>query len=347
MQSPPIQRAFISVSDKTDLAFCPRARRLWSRNLQHGRHAPALARRRPCGSRRCRVHRLSRDDGRPAQDAAPQGLRRHSLPATTAPTTWRPCRPRHRARFELVVVNLYPFEATVARTAFRSGSDRADRHRRAVAGSGGAKNHAFVTIATEPEQYPAMILNRFTASGGTTLDLRRRWPAQRSPHGAYDRAIADYFARERRPRLFPRTHALRLRREAVLRYGENPHQQAALYRDADGRAANARGGPASSTARSCRTTTCSTSTARWPSCARSLNPAAAVIKHNNPCGAAVGANLGRSRPQGLDGDPLSAFGSRARLQSAGRAPRPSCWPSRDGSSRRSSRRTFDADALES
>ena len=100
---------------------------------------------------------------------------------------------------------------------------------------------------------------------------------------------------------------LGLKRKVVLRYGENPHQQAALYGDARPGAPTS-SPPSSSTARNFPTTTCWTWTAPGDR-PRFRRPAAAVIKHNNPCGAAVADRLADALRQALAGDPLSAFGS--------------------------------------
>ena len=133
--------------------------------------------------------------------------------------------------FELVVVNLYPFEATIARpqTTFDEAIEQID-----VGGPSliraAAKNHAFVTVATDAEQY-AEILEEISATGSTTPELRRRLAqAAFARLAAYDRTIAGYLSESIEPRArFPRRLVLRLVRQQVLRYGENPHQQAALY----------------------------------------------------------------------------------------------------------------------
>ena len=143
--------------------------------------------------------------------------------------------------FELVVVNLYPFEATIAKAGV---TDDEAIEQIDIGGPtlirGAAKNHAFTAIASTHEQYAA-ILDQIAGQGGTTLELRRKLAGEAFEMIArYDRAIADYFGRndlptgedsgagaERDP--FPKSIALHLNRREVLRYGENPHQQGALY----------------------------------------------------------------------------------------------------------------------
>ncbi len=132
--------------------------------------------------------------------------------------------------FELVVVNLYPFEVTIAQpeTTFDEAIEQID-----VGGPSliraAAKNHAFVTVATDAEQY-AEILEEISKTGSTTPELRRRLAqAAFSRLAAYDRTIAGYLSELIAARCFPETLVLRLVRQQVLRYGENPHQQGALY----------------------------------------------------------------------------------------------------------------------
>src|SRR5262245_53334610 len=132
--------------------------------------------------------------------------------------------------FELVVVNLYPFEATIGRagTTDEEAIEQID-----IGGPtlvrGAAKNHAFAAVVTSAEQY-AQILDQISQQGGTTLELRRKLAAEAFEAIArYDRAIADYFAGRSDQEMFPPSVTLNLRRRQALRYGENPHQQAALY----------------------------------------------------------------------------------------------------------------------
>lgn len=211
--------------------------------------------------------------------------------------------------FELVVVNLYPFEATIAKGGV---TDQEAIEQIDIGGPtmvrAAAKNFAFVTIATRPEQYAA-ILDEITAHGCTSLQLRRKLAGEAFAHTArYDRAIASYFSGETAEGPFPGTIALMLHRKTVLRYGENPHQQAALYASEEGGTANVVG------ARQLHGKELSYNNILDLDSALAIvrdftDPAAVVIKHNNPCGAAMADSLAEALRQAMAGDPLSAFGS--------------------------------------
>jgi len=209
--------------------------------------------------------------------------------------------------FELVVVNLYPFEATVA----RPGVTDADAIENIDIGGpslvrGAAKNHAFTTIVTAPDQYPE-VLAALEADGATSLEMRRRYAARAYASTAkYDAAIAAYFSRTAGAD-YPETMILPLRRIETLRYGENPHQSAALYAESY---------PPVGTlvaARKLNGKELSYNNLLDLDSAlaivRGLSlPSAAVIKHNNPCGAASAETLADACRRALEGDPLSAFG---------------------------------------
>ena len=228
--------------------------------------------------------------------------------------------------FELVVVNLYPFEATIA----KPGVTDAEAIENIDIGGptlirGAAKNHAFTAVATSPNQYGA-ILEQLAQHNGTSLEFRRRLAAGAYEQIAqYDRAIADYFIRFPSPpgteapgegtstddaASLPSTVTLQLQRRETLRYGENPHQQAALYalpRDAKSPTANL------VSARQLNGKELSYNNLLDLDSAlaivRSLpDTAAVVIKHNNPCGAATAETLATAMRNALDGDALSAFG---------------------------------------
>ena len=156
-----------------------------------------------------------------------------------------------------------------------------------------------------------MILDQVAAHGCTTLELRRQLAGEAFAHtAAYDRAIADYFAAALAAAEgpFPSALHLSLKCKGVLRYGENPHQQAALYGDARPSGANV------VTAKQLHGKELSYNNLLDFDSALAIvrdfdRPAAAVIKHNNPCGAAVADRLADALRQAMAGDPLSAFGS--------------------------------------
>jgi len=209
---------------------------------------------------------------------------------------------------DLVVVNLYPFEQTVT----RPGIEDADAIEQIDIGGpslvrGSAKNHAFVAIVTSPAQYAA-VFDELRA-GGTTYELRRRLAGEAYAHtAAYDSAIANYFERPLAEKSFPPTLRVTLNRQEVLRYGENPHQAAAVYSVANPP-------PASLvTAKKLHGKELSYNNLLDLDSALGIvrgltGPAVSVIKHNNPCGAATLPQLADAARSALDGDPISAFGS--------------------------------------
>jgi phosphoribosylaminoimidazolecarboxamide formyltransferase/IMP cyclohydrolase len=209
---------------------------------------------------------------------------------------------------DLVVVNLYPFEQTIA----RPGVSQAEAIENIDIGGpslvrAAAKNHAHVAIATQPDQYAA-ILDELRASGGTSLGLRQKLAAAAYAHtAAYDSAIANWFSREMHGELFPATIQIPLERRMELRYGENSHQRGAVYVD---RGAN---GVSLISARQLNGKELSYNNLLDLDSALAIvrmfaGPAASVIKHNNPCGAATGMTLADAASSALAGDPQSAFG---------------------------------------
>jgi phosphoribosylaminoimidazolecarboxamide formyltransferase/IMP cyclohydrolase len=214
--------------------------------------------------------------------------------------------------FELVVVNLYPFEQTIARegVTIPAAIEQIDIGGPSMVRSS-AKNHAFVTLATDPAQY-ATILAEFKAAGATTLATRRQLAgAAFAKTAAYDTAIAGYFAKINTPTdeaASPQRVLLSLDRRDTLRYGENPHQSAALY-------AFPNAGPHSLVnAEQLNGKELSYNNLldldAAIAIAKSLpQPGVAVLKHNNPCGASTAATLGEAIAKAWEGDPLSAFGS--------------------------------------
>jgi phosphoribosylaminoimidazolecarboxamide formyltransferase/IMP cyclohydrolase len=225
--------------------------------------------------------------------------------------------------FELVVVNLYPLEQTIARAgvSIDDAIEQIDIGGPALIRSS-AKNHAFVTIATDARQYP-VIVEQIRAHGATTPALRRELAAAAFARtAAYDTAIKSYFAKTLGPESphelvsspdlarsgLAGELTLTLTKRSELRYGENPHQSAALY------ALPSAGPHALVNAEQLHGKELSYNNLldlnSALALARSLpQPAVAVLKHNNPCGAATAATLGEAAAKAWDGDPLSAFGS--------------------------------------
>ena len=142
--------------------------------------------------------------------------------------------------FELVVVNLYPFEATVA----KEGVTDAEAIENIDIGGptmvrAAAKNHRFVGIVTSAEQY-SRVLEEVQQNGALSMQLRRSLARDAFAHTAsYDAAIARYFAEHDGAAVFPNTISSAMKLVTELRYGENPHQRAALYVDAKYKGASA------------------------------------------------------------------------------------------------------------
>ncbi len=210
---------------------------------------------------------------------------------------------------DLLAVNLYPFEETVAAGAgFGTCIENIDIGGPAMIRSA-AKNHAFVTVLVDPEDY-SQVVEDMTANGGATTDALRRHLAAKAfaRTATYDAAISRWFAQATGDAL-PQRIAFAGERRQDLRYGENPHQQAAFYVGPPPR----REGVA--TARQVQGKELSFNNINDTDAAFELvaeldaaSPAAAIIKHANPCGAAAGSSLTDAYGKALACDPSSAFG---------------------------------------
>jgi phosphoribosylaminoimidazolecarboxamide formyltransferase/IMP cyclohydrolase len=215
------------------------------------------------------------------------------------------------APIDLVVVNLYPFEATVARpgVGYDEAVENIDIGGPAMLRAA-AKNHARVAVVVDPSDYPRVLAA--LAAGGTDAALRRELAAKAYAHTArYDGMIATWLGARRDPAA-PEPHAptlhLSFERGTTLRYGENPHQSGALYVEA--------GAPAG----------CAATAEVLAGKALSFNniadadaalecvkqfgerPACVIVKHMNPCGVAVADDIGAAYDLAYATDPTSAFG---------------------------------------
>ncbi len=209
--------------------------------------------------------------------------------------------------FQLVVVNLYPFRETVA-----SGATPDECVEQIDIGGpsmvrAAAKNHPSVSVVTSPERY-ADVLSA-VRDGGFDLHARKRLASEAFQHtAAYDVAVASWFASEYAPADdsgFPEFIGSTFEKRNTLRYGENPHQGAALYVDASG------GGLAD--AEQLHGKEMSFNNYTDTDAARRAaydhdDPCVAIIKHANPCGIAIGANVAEAHRKAHACDPLSAFG---------------------------------------
>ncbi|WP_421121073.1 bifunctional phosphoribosylaminoimidazolecarboxamide formyltransferase/IMP cyclohydrolase [Aquihabitans daechungensis] len=221
--------------------------------------------------------------------------------------------------FDLVVGNLYPFGSDPG--AFEHGGGTAED----VIDIGGpamvraaAKNHAQVGVVTDPSEYPGILEElRASSDGILSAETRRRLARAAFAHtAAYDAAVVAWFDEADNPVLPPTLHVAATREERTLRYGENPHQRAALYRT-DGAdpwwsTATQYGGIALSYLN------LYDADAAWLlahdlGSASGDRPAVAIIKHANPCGAAVADTLAEAYQRAFDCDARSAFGGIVAL----------------------------------
>lgn len=212
---------------------------------------------------------------------------------------------------DLLVVNLYPFEETVERGAnFATCIENIDIGGPAMIRSA-AKNHAFVTVVVEAEDYEDVMVSIQENNGTTTAKLRKNLAAKAFARtGSYDAAISSWFAAELGNN-YPERINITAKKQQSLRYGENPHQDAAFYVS---RSSNPRKGVA--TARQVQGKELSYNNLNDTDAAFELvsefdpadGPAVAIIKHANPCGVARGSNYIEAYNKALLCDQTSAFG---------------------------------------
>ncbi len=216
---------------------------------------------------------------------------------------------------DLIVVNLYPFQQTVAKP---DADDELIIENIDIGGPSmiraGAKNHESVTVVVDPSDYTTLIEQLESNDGATTYDFRRKCAGKAFELTAvYDRAISDYFAHGKPAEtsgaeLFPQDLSLEYTRKAELRYGENPHQQASLYGQTGFTGptlinAEMHAGKELSFNNYYDLDACLEMILDFP------EPFACVVKHANPCGAAIGKDLTEAYKRAYESDPLSAFGS--------------------------------------
>ncbi|MFN2625687.1 MAG: bifunctional phosphoribosylaminoimidazolecarboxamide formyltransferase/IMP cyclohydrolase, partial [Mycobacteriales bacterium] len=212
------------------------------------------------------------------------------------------------AAFELVVVNLYPFRETVG-----SGASADECVEQIDIGGptmvrAAAKNHPSVAVVVSPARYDELLAA--VRDGGTTLEQRKRLAAEAFAHTAtYDVAVASWFSSAYAPadaERFPVFLGATWERADVLRYGENPHQAAALYAGVDST-------PGLATARQLHGKQMSYNNYVDTDAARRAaydfaEPCVAIIKHANPCGIAIGSDVAAAHRKAHACDPVSAFG---------------------------------------
>lgn len=309
----PIRRALISVSDKTGLAGFARA--LASRGVDLVSTGGTAAAIRDAGLEVTDVSELTgvpeMMDGRvktlhPAVHGGLLALRDDDAHLAAMKT-------HGIAAIDLLVVNLYPFEATVAGGAdYDTAIENIDIGGPAMIRAA-AKNHAFVTVVTDVEDYAAVIGALDAGKGTTTLAFRKRLALTAYARtAAYDAAISAWMT-EAIAEPSPRRRVFGGRLRQTLRYGENPHQAASFFEDGSGQ-------PGLATAVQHQGKELSYNNINDTDAAFQLvaefagdGPACAIIKHANPSGVATGATMAEAFGRAFDCDRTSAFGGIVAL----------------------------------
>ena len=213
---------------------------------------------------------------------------------------------------DLVVVNLYPFEAT----ADKPGSTTADKIEKIDIGGpsmlrSAAKNHAFVTVIVDPADYARCLAEMAAGGGDTTLAFRQKCARTVFRTTArYDALIADELTRiagDPADEALPAEFAVPAKKVQELRYGENPHQRAALY---DVRLPGVSGVTKLKqlNGKELSYNNLMDADGAWRLVTEFADPACAIIKHANPCGCAARDSLAAAFERAYDGDPQAAFG---------------------------------------
>jgi phosphoribosylaminoimidazolecarboxamide formyltransferase / IMP cyclohydrolase len=212
---------------------------------------------------------------------------------------------------DLVAINLYPFGATVARAGctLPEAIENIDIGGPAMVRSA-AKNHDHVAVLTDPADYEP-VLKELTGSRTLGAETRFRLAQKAFSHTAhYDGAISNYLTAVDASGgrvSFPGRLSLQFERAQALRYGENPHQQAAFYRDLEP-AAGSLGTYQQLQGKELSYNNIADADAAWECVKGFEQPACVIVKHANPCGAALGANLAEAYGKAFATDPTSAFG---------------------------------------
>ncbi len=212
---------------------------------------------------------------------------------------------------DLLIVNLYPFASAVSKLqcSYEDGIENIDIGGPAMLRAA-AKNHEFVTVVVDPRDYPRVLAELDTHQGHTSFALRAALAATAYAHTAqYDTMVSQWLMAQHqiKPETFPPTLPLVFEKLQDLRYGENPHQQAAFYRTAG---AQAGGLAAARTLQGKELSFNNIADADTAvACVRQFaDPACVIVKHANPCGVSQSVNLLAAYEAAYRTDPVSAFG---------------------------------------
>ncbi|MFT6287852.1 MAG: phosphoribosylaminoimidazolecarboxamide formyltransferase/IMP cyclohydrolase, partial [Alcanivorax sp.] len=212
---------------------------------------------------------------------------------------------------DMVVVNLYPFEATVAKPdcSLEDAIENIDIGGPTMVRAA-AKNHRFVSIVVDADDYAAITAEMQANSGATRLQTRFDLAVKAYEHtAAYDGAIANHFGRLVNPgsENFPRTFNTQFFKTQEMRYGENPHQRAAFYKEANPSEAGIATASQLQGKELSYNNVADTDAAL--ECVKNFEqPACVIVKHANPCGVAVAENISKAYDLAFATDPESAFG---------------------------------------
>ncbi|MGE0237916.1 MAG: bifunctional phosphoribosylaminoimidazolecarboxamide formyltransferase/IMP cyclohydrolase [Parvibaculaceae bacterium] len=306
--SPPVRRALLSVSDKTGLIDFARA--LWARGIEivsTGGTAKTLK------AEGLAVTDVAAVTGFPEiMDGRVKTLHPKIHGGLLAdrgnPDHVRALAAQAIAPFELLVVNLYPFEAVTAKGAeWDVAIENIDIGGPAMIRAA-AKNHGSLAVIVDPVDYDAVLAELDTHEGAVGEAARRRFAAKAFARtAAYDAAIAQWFARALGDEA-PAYAALGGRLVQRLRYGENPHQSAAFYKSAEAREGVATAEQLQGKELSYNNINDTDAAFECVAEFAAGQAACVIVKHANPCGVALGASLADAYRKALACDPVSAFG---------------------------------------
>ena len=213
---------------------------------------------------------------------------------------------------DMVVVNLYPFRETVAKPdcSLEDAIENIDIGGPTMVRAA-AKNHAHVAIVTDPDDYPSLVREMSSSNGAIGAETRFMLAKKAFSRTAeYDGAISNYLTAldsKHQKQAFPERYSTQVVKVMDLRYGENPHQNAAFYRDTTV-PAGALAGFTQLQGKELSYNNIGDADAAWE-CVKTFDvPACVIVKHANPCGVAVDANLLAAYQRAFSTDPTSAFG---------------------------------------
>lgn len=217
---------------------------------------------------------------------------------------------------DMIVVNLYPFRETIAKpdVELEEAIENIDIGGPSMIRAA-AKNYRYVTVVVNPARYSS-IIQELSVNGDISEGTRMTLAHEAFEHTAeYDACIADYFAQQLGQAKFPRTLNMAWEKIQNLRYGENPHQKAAFYRQKNYQ------GPGIANARQLHGKELSFNNivdleAAYALAAEFTKPAVTIIKHTNPCGTGIASDLAEAYIKAYEADPISAFGGIIALNKA-------------------------------